>query len=65
MLAAASPDHLFIAPLSRDGAAAFAEAAFSHQEAAQRALPPVVYFIEEGTLLPTPREWVASDRRFA
>ena len=65
MLAAASPDHLFIAPLSRDGAAAFAEAAFQHEEVARRALPHVVYFIEEGSLLPTPREWVASERRFA
>ena len=65
MLAAASPDHLFVAPLSRDGAAAFAEAAFQHEEAARRALPPVVYFIEEGSLLATPREWVASEHRFA
>jgi hypothetical protein len=65
MLAAASPDHLFIAPLNLEAADAFAEAAFSDREAAQRALPQVVYFIEEGSLDATPREWIATDRRFA
>jgi len=65
MMAAASPDHLFIAPLNLDAADAFAQAAFSHEGAAPRALPHVVYFITEGSLDATPREWVASERRFA
>lgn len=65
MLAAATPDHLFVAPLSESGAADFAAAAFAHPETVHRALPPVVYFIEQGTLSLEPREWVASERRFA
>jgi hypothetical protein len=65
MMAAASPDHLFIAPLNLDAADSFAQAAFSHEEVAARALPHVVYFIKEGSLDATPREWVASERRFA
>ena len=65
MMAAVTPDHLFVAPLDEAGAGAFAEAAFSHAEASHRSLPTVIYLIEQGTLLLEPREWVANERRFA
>lgn len=65
MIAAPTPDHLFVAPLDRSSVAAFATAAFNIEETRLRALPQVIYLIEAGTLLTEPLEWVASERRFA
>lgn len=65
MLVAPTPDHLFVAPLDRAAVDAFAAAAFGREEVKLRALPPVVYLIEAGTLNSEPLEWVARASQIA